>query len=171
MLRHYRDLLVQADIERQQAAEELFDEFEDATVEGALATILRSCGLEEQDTYRVVSAATEPYRSAASVAALRELLSHIRTPRDLGGVSRPQRLMDQSRRSPLPARQYGPLPDRAHRKLTGRDLSALTDRMDLRAALLTEPRTEIRDQLLAFDKLRVAREADEVVPSGAAGVE
>ncbi|MFB8275407.1 PucR family transcriptional regulator [Nocardia colli] len=72
VLRHFRDLVRQNDIERQQAAEDFFDQLDGAEV---LSTA--PCGLDEHDTYRVISAATEPFRPGDSVAALRELLSHL----------------------------------------------------------------------------------------------
>ncbi|MFE7797707.1 PucR family transcriptional regulator [Nocardia sp. NPDC057440] len=78
VLRHYRELSMQAHAAGQLAVEDLLAELDDAMSERAsLALAMRACGMAEQGRYRVISAATVPYRRVDSVAALRELVSHI----------------------------------------------------------------------------------------------
>lgn len=77
VLRGYREVWAQDEAERQRAADELLTGLLDGAEESQVAAALEACGLPARASYRAVCAATVPYRRAASIAALRELLSHI----------------------------------------------------------------------------------------------
>jgi len=77
VLRGYRELWAQDEAERQRAADELLTGLLDGATDAQIADALESCGLPRRGPYRVVCGATTPFRRADSIAAVRELLSHI----------------------------------------------------------------------------------------------
>ncbi|MGF6885780.1 hypothetical protein ABIA39_007303 [Nocardia sp. GAS34] len=77
VLRGYRELWAQDEAGRQRAADELLTGLLDGATDAETTAALESCGLPRRGTFRVVCGATTPFRRADSIAAVRELLSHM----------------------------------------------------------------------------------------------